>query len=259
MSEAVASSLWESLGVPALEFHWRALLLSAFTCSLIVQTSQRLSPYFFPKTYPQLRHSQQLNWDVHVVSTVHATTIVALSVPLLFHEGLLQDKVFGYDTYAGNVYAVACGYFLWDTIHSIRHFKDFGLGFVFHGICSFSVFIFSFDKLNMTGSIYQLVNGIVLLVAFFCVRIVFGIYMSWQTYLSVLPVIDRVPTHLIFIYTAANIVLNSLNLFWFYKMIQMVQRRFKGGSSRSSSSTSSASSKGRKEMTKSSLKGRKEQ
>ncbi|KAG0244744.1 hypothetical protein BGW41_006302 [Actinomortierella wolfii] len=110
------------------------------------------------------------------------------------------------------------------------------------------------DKLNMTGSVYQLVNGIMLLFTFFSVRIVFGLYMSRQTYLSVMQVIDRVPTHLIIIYSVANVVLNLLNQFWFYKMVQMVQRRFRAGPS--------SSAKGRIEKAKQqqpSLAERKEQ
>lgn len=82
------------------------------------------------------------------------------------------------------------------------------------------------DKLGMTGTIYQLINGIVLLVVFFGARIVFGMYMSYQTYLNVMPVIAQIPWHLIVIYSAANVVLNTLNLFWFYKMIESLMRRF---------------------------------
>ncbi|KAF9193970.1 hypothetical protein BGZ50_006814 [Haplosporangium sp. Z 11] len=180
----------------------------------------------FPATYPKLHGAKKLNWDVHVVSSAHSIIIVILSTPLLWNETLMQNKIFGYDFYAGQVYAIACGYFLWDTIHSIRHMKEFGLGFVFHGFCSFSVFIFSFDKLGMTGSIYQLINGIVLLSVFFCARIVFGLYMSYQTYLNVLPVLEQVPWHLVIIYSVANVVLNALNLFWFYKMIESLMKRF---------------------------------
>jgi len=82
------------------------------------------------------------------------------------------------------------------------------------------------DKLGMTGTIYQLINGIVLLVVFFGARIVFGMYMSYQTYLNVMPVIAQIPWHLIVIYSAANVVLNTLNLFWFYKMIESLMKRF---------------------------------
>lgn len=46
---------------------------------------------------------------VHVVSTVHALTIVTLAAPLLWNDNLTQNKIFGYEFYAGQVYAVCCG------------------------------------------------------------------------------------------------------------------------------------------------------
>ncbi|KAF9967622.1 hypothetical protein BGZ70_008833 [Mortierella alpina] len=260
----MGDSILSTLGVSALEHHWTTLLYSAIGCSLIVHLSQTVCPRLFPNTYPQLAKAKKLNWDVHVVSSVHAIAIVLLSTPLLWNETLMQNKIFGYDFYAGQVYAIACGYFLWDTIHSIRHMKEFGIGFVFHGFCSFSVFIFSFrpflqyygsvflmfelstpflnihwfmDKLGLTGSIYQLINGVVLLVVFFGARIVFGIYMSYQTYLNVMPVLDQIPWHLIVVYSAANVVLNTLNLFWFYKMIESLMKRFSPSSKNRRAST----------------------
>ncbi|KAG0358180.1 DUF887-domain-containing protein [Gamsiella multidivaricata] len=250
----MATNVLDSLGVATLSNHWTTLLASALVCNIIVQLSGLISPMLFPGTYPKLQGAKKLNWDVHVVSSVHAITIVLLSAPLLWNETLIKNKVFGYDFYAGQVYAVACGYFLWDTLHSIRYMKEFGIGFVFHGICSFGVFIFSFrpflqyygsvflmfelstpflnihwfmDKLSMTGSIYQLINGIILLAVFFSARIVFGLYMSYHAYVSVMDVLHQVPWHLIIIYSAANVVLNSLNLFWFYKMIESLMKRFK--------------------------------
>ncbi|KAF9111008.1 hypothetical protein BGX27_005514 [Mortierella sp. AM989] len=244
----------DSLGLAVLENHWKTLLGSALACNFIVQLSQLICPMLFPATYPKLLGARKLNWDVHVVSSVHAIVIVFLSVPLLWNETLLKDKIFGYDFYPGQVYAVACGYFLWDTVHSIRHLKEFGIGFVFHGICSFSVFILSFrpflqyygsvflmfelstpflnihwfmDKLGMTGTIYQLINGIILLALFLGVRIVFGIYMSYQTYQTAILVVDQIPWHLIIVYSVANVVLNSLNIYWFYKMIESLMKRFR--------------------------------
>ncbi|KAF9120448.1 hypothetical protein BGW39_011373 [Mortierella sp. 14UC] len=255
----MTSSILDTLGVATLEHHWTTLLSSAFVCGVIIQLSQLICPILFPATYPKLQGSKKLNWDVHVVSTVHALVIVTLAAPLLWNENLTQNKIFGYEYYAGQVYAVCCGYFLWDTIHSIRHIKDFGIGFVLHGICSFSVFIFSYrpflqyygsyclmfelstpflnihwfmDKTGLTGSIYQKINGIFLLTVFFCVRIVFGFYTSYVCLIEVLKVLDLVPMHLRIIYACANIALNSLNVFWFYKMVASLGRRFSGPSKR---------------------------
>jgi len=184
---------------------------------------------------------------------VHSLVIIFGSATVLTDNELMKDKVFGYDRNAGNVYAIACGYFLWDACTSIKHVNEFGLSFVFHGLTSFAVFIFSFrpilnyygavflmyelstpflnihwfmDKLGKTGSRLQLVNGIILLLAFFSARIVFGYIMSYKAYVSVMAVIDEVPTFLCILYGAANVVLNGLNVIWFYKMIDSLIRRF---------------------------------
>ncbi|KAF9350378.1 hypothetical protein BGX26_011429 [Mortierella sp. AD094] len=250
----MVNAFLDSLGLGVLDNHWKTLLGSAVACNFIVQLSQLICPALFPATYPKLQGAKKLNWDVHVVSTVHAITIVFLAAPLLWNETLMKNKIFGYDYYAGQVYSVACGYFLWDTLHSIRHMKEFGIGFVFHGLCSFSVFMLGFrpflqyygsvflmfelstpflnihwfmDKLGMTGSIYQLVNGVILLSLFLSVRIMFGIYMSYQTYQTAILVIDQIPLHLIIVYSLANVILNSLNIYWFYKMIESLMKRFR--------------------------------
>ncbi|RUS25770.1 DUF887-domain-containing protein [Jimgerdemannia flammicorona] len=250
---SLLQSVFESVGLPALTHHWHILLLSTFACNLIFQFSVALSPILFPKTYPQLKGFKRVNWDIHVVSMAHCIVIILGSVPMLWDPALSKDKVFGYSPWAGNVFAIACGYFLWDTCTSIKYIKQQGAGFVFHGVSSFSVYIFSYrpflnyygapflmfelstpflninwfmDKLGMTGSIAQLINGFFLLSTFFFARLVFGFYMSFQTYLDVLAVIDRVPMFLCIIYSLANVVLNLLNTYWFWQMVKSLARRF---------------------------------
>ncbi|RUS22129.1 TLC domain-containing protein [Endogone sp. FLAS-F59071] len=245
---------FESLGLATLAYHWHIILLSNLACNLIFQTSIALSPFVFPKTYPKLQGFKRANWDIHTLSMVHCITIVLGALPMLWDPDLLQDRVFGYSSWAGNVFSIACGYFLWDIFTSLRYWKEQGIGFVFHGICSFTVYILSFrpflnyygavflmfemstpflninwflDKLGMTGSPAQIVNGIFLLLTFFWVRLVFGFYMSYRTYVDVSAVIDRVPTFHCVVYGVANVVLNFLNVYWFGLMIKSLSRRFK--------------------------------
>lgn len=94
------------------------------------------------------------------------------------------------------------------------------------------------DKLGKTGSTLQYINGIILLSTFFGVRICYGWYMvrlvvnrlNESTLISVYTdlqsygfmhtlweVKDQVPK--VFTYTlfAGNIILNSLNLFWYVR------------------------------------------
>lgn len=117
-----------------------------------------------------------------------------------------------------------------------------------------------FDKLNMTGSRAQLINGLVLLATFFCSRLVWG---PWQSFLVTRDAIRayfylrskpmalesialqhanstltdmsfawssgaEVPAWLVLVYAASNVVLNTLNFYWFSKMITAIRKRFTG-------------------------------
>ncbi|KAI2621052.1 DUF887-domain-containing protein [Hypoxylon sp. NC1633] len=117
-----------------------------------------------------------------------------------------------------------------------------------------------FDKLGMTGSRAQLYNGLMLIFTFFSCRLVWGTYQSflvardlWMGLQSAAPLLativpddplgatlpsqyadtmqyvsesTTIPLWLAAIYTGANLTLNSLNFYWFFKMIDAVRRRF---------------------------------
>lgn len=123
-----------------------------------------------------------------------------------------------------------------------------------------------FDKLNMTGSRPQLYNGILLLATFFGCRLVWGTYQSIRVYQDVWAALQSpgpalpftgvtdgvkmgmgaigggggeknaeimrfagdstVPIWLACTYLGSNTVLNTLNFYWFGKMIEAVKKRF---------------------------------
>ncbi|KAI1079403.1 TLC domain-containing protein [Whalleya microplaca] len=117
-----------------------------------------------------------------------------------------------------------------------------------------------FDKLGKTGSRAQLYNGLMLIFTFFSCRLVWGSYQSvlvardvWvgvhskPTVLATLAPEDAanatfplrytetmqfvsesssVPIWLAAIYMGSNLTLNSLNFYWFFKMIDAVRKRF---------------------------------
>lgn len=127
-----------------------------------------------------------------------------------------------------------------------------------------------FDKLHMTGSRAQWYNGILLLASFFSCRLLWGTYQSIRVYQDVwaglhhtgppfaslhadasgpggldaqLPLgadmgmmrfahDSRVPVWLATTYLGSNVVLNSLNFYWFGKMIETVKKRFRGPADR---------------------------
>ena len=117
------------------------------------------------------------------------------------------------------------------------------------------------DKLEMTGSTIQLVNGIFLLVSFFGARIIYGSYISVsmfydiyralmfyrehpntppleksvfafdanplsQEILKYAPATAYLPTLLWTSYIASNATLHILNFYWFGQMIKALRKRF---------------------------------
>jgi hypothetical protein len=122
-----------------------------------------------------------------------------------------------------------------------------------------------FDKVGMTGSTAQLINGLVLMISFFGSRLVWGPLNSIRVFNDLWKVLqfqetiegkawlkapvspstaismgeagkasreifrftpEPVPVWLAATYFGANTCLTGLNVYWFYKMIQTIRARF---------------------------------
>ena len=99
------------------------------------------------------------------------------------------------------------------------------------------------DKLDLTGSIYQLINGFALVGTFFGCRLIWGTYSSvlvfkdiFAVYANPPPLLSgtdhpflgkEVPLWLAVVYLGSNLVLNALNFYWFSRMILTVAARFR--------------------------------
>ncbi|KAI8821190.1 TLC domain-containing protein [Chytriomyces cf. hyalinus JEL632] len=242
-------SLLESLGVGALEKHWKVVVLSAVFWQAMFVMAGLVSTAMFP-AYRSWKKNKQWDWRMRIVSFFNAIIITSVAFPMLFDASLYENKLWGYNQYSGDVNAVVVGYFAWDIYVSILMGDA---GFIIHGIAAFSVYFFSFkpfiqyygavfimyelstpflnihwmcDKVGWTGSTLQFVNGILLLAVFFACRLVFGLYQSFNFFVSLYEQFDQIPLHLVVIYSICNFVLNSLNIFWFFKMVDSVHRRF---------------------------------
>ncbi|CAO0797350.1 unnamed protein product [Mucor circinelloides] len=158
-SVAVSSSTFgdilDQLSLSTLRYHWQSVLTSAVVFAIIYEISRIFSPVLFPKTFQFFKGYNGPNWHVHVVSTVHCLVVVLGSFFIFGDNSLSQDRVFGYVRWAADIYSISCGYFLWDTIIAIYFYKYQGISMVFHGVASFSVFIFSFRPfVNYYGAIF---------------------------------------------------------------------------------------------------------
>lgn len=87
------------------------------------------------------------------------------------------------------------------------------------------------DKLGMTGSTAQLVNGIMLVITFGCSRLVWGTYQSMRMYQDIWTAFKTsvglpVPPWLAVAYVVSNTTLSVLNFYWFGRMITTLRKRF---------------------------------
>ncbi|KAH8730749.1 TLC domain-containing protein [Phaeosphaeriaceae sp. PMI808] len=253
-----------------------------------------LSRYFFPRIYPSFNARTKLNWDVHIVSFVQSVLICSMALWVMWADDErnsmdTKERVYGYTGASGLIQAFAGGYFLWDLVITLQNMDIFGIGMLFHAISALCVFFLGFrpfvnfyatnfilyelsspflnihwfcDKLNMTGSTLQFVNGIALLFTFFSCRLCWGTYQSIRVFSDIFRAYtagtvtltdssfgrlnnstivgnaafkydilhfadgQSVPLWLAAAYLASNITLNGLNWFWFGKMIETLRKRF---------------------------------
>jgi hypothetical protein len=264
--------------------------------------SPAVSSYLFPRIYPSFNARTKMNWDVHVVSFVQSTLICILALWVMWadterNEMNTTERTHGYTgawrllSVGSDGHSAECADFR--NRHAVpRHLRALRLllrlrkhpvkvgkptltrsqrpfvnyyatTFILYELSSPFLNIHWFcDKLNMTGSTIQFVNGIVLLITFFSCRILWGSYMSinvfgdvWHAYKAG-PVIltdpqsgklnsntvvgnagfkhdvmqfadgQYIPLWLAATYLASNLILNGLNWFWFNKMIETLRKRF---------------------------------
>ena len=108
----------------------------------------------------------------------------------------------------------------------------YGINFVLYELSTpFLNFHWFMDKLGMTGSTAQLLNGVTLIASFGGSRLIWGTYQNvkmysdiWEAYHTAggLPV----PTWLAGVYMLASATLTGLNVVWFGKMIKALRSRF---------------------------------
>ncbi|KAJ1966153.1 hypothetical protein IWQ62_002496 [Dispira parvispora] len=211
--------MFEAVGLPKLTDHWHLVVLSTLACVVVDKLSATVSPLLFPKSFRRMKPFQQANWHIHVVSMVHCLFAIYFCIPLINHPRLTYDTMYGYWPYFSDGVAITLGYRPFLNAYG-PIFLMFEMSTPFLNIHWFM------DKLGLTGSVYQMVNGVLLLVAFFLSRLVFGIYWAGYFYLDVYHNWHRIPTYLALMYVIGNISLNLLNMYWFTKMITAVQSRF---------------------------------
>jgi len=226
--------------------------LSSVFWFFIMFISRRIFPILVPQTYNKLSPKQYM-WDIRFVALIHGIFISITSIFIVTDTSLWSDTIWSSNEYSLDIIAIAVGYFFWDSIVSLFYVKEFGSAFVLHGILCFCAYLFALqpflnyyagvfllyelstpflqlhwflEKMNLKGiwQNVQMLNGILLIVVFFIARLIMGLYNSYTFWVSFLAAYNNLPKFLFYFYTIANTILNSLNVYWFYKMIRLVIR-----------------------------------
>ncbi|GAA5916304.1 hypothetical protein JCM6882_001076 [Rhodosporidiobolus microsporus] len=174
------------------------------------------------------------------------------------------DPLYGQALREQRLNAMAVGYFFWDAFVTAKHIRTQGLGFFLHGFGCFTAFLFTlrpflmwcgpnfliwefstiflnahwlFDKLKMTGSWAQLINGLCLVATYISARLLYGTYNSFVLWRLLLPSASdfsakaatarATPLWIRVLYLCLNILMNGLNFFWFRLMLLALLKRFK--------------------------------
>ncbi|CAO1621789.1 unnamed protein product [Sympodiomycopsis kandeliae] len=253
-----------SFGSPLLATHLPLALASlAFWVALhfasILATPLVYSPY------KKLPKRTRIQWHVHFVAFVHACVITPMAAYQWYavradgglnggNHPLAINRTYGYTKEAGNVYAIALGYFAWDVVVSALF--D-GPAFIAHGVVAMLAFTFVYhpvfmydglgfllwelstpflnihwflDKMGKTGTNLQLINAVFLLSTYVLARLTFGVYNSYSWFMATnfpsTPIVPAIPIGLRLFYSIGNVTLNTLNFIWFRAMIAAVQKRF---------------------------------
>ena len=233
--------LWECLPL---------ILASWFFFTCLSGASRYLGPSFFPQVFSKLtpaeKRKMRLTWPHHTVSLVHALIVSILAFRAIILKELPSDPVWGYSESVMRMVAFSAGYFLWDLKVSIHYWKFYGSAFLMHALMASSSMVVSFrpymhyyapfyllyevstifvnghwflGKMGLEGSRLQLVNDVLLILAYLVIRIVLG----WWISVHALSVIyqNRAETSpvMMIIYGGSILLSNCLNAHWFRKLL----------------------------------------
>ncbi|KAM0754990.1 hypothetical protein T439DRAFT_377387 [Meredithblackwellia eburnea MCA 4105] len=246
------TSLCHVAGVPRLASHIPTVLYSCTFFFAVQGASQWLSARLFPEQFGKFSKRTRLDWGLHSTGWVHALIVT----PLCFYfirnpsPSLVLDPIFGFSPVEEQLFAFSGGYFLYDLLISVALVRTHGVPFLLHATSCCFIFFKAFtpflngmspnfliwelstiflhphwfmDKLGMTGSTLQLVNGGLLLGSFFGARICYGGLMTYRLW----NLLDdpRISPAMRWGFRTANLALCGLNISWFRLMVLSVKKR----------------------------------
>ena len=210
----------------------------------------------------QMSNVERKKWEANVLGILFSLTAGPLGVYYSIYPQNpdVFTNIYGKSPDITLLMDYAAGYFLYDIIVSVIYFDTatfiHGLAcFLVYGLCNypnsfihqtgsfFLIFEFSTPFLNLRNIMLQLkqtktplftICTYMFALTFFVLRIFVGIprsYIFWQDILDLLfynrmnNLNPKHPIIIVYYMLLANIILNGLNIFWAYKIIQSVTKK----------------------------------
>ncbi|EKD16717.1 uncharacterized protein L3040_001456 [Drepanopeziza brunnea f. sp. 'multigermtubi'] len=258
LKEAV-TPLCEYLHLGSLPFHIHEVLFACSFYHIIFEHLARpLSNWLIPYRYNHLSYESKLRWNMHYDErrnmdleermwgyTGAAALVQALAVGYFLFDLVVMVRYL--DVFGLGMLAHAFSCLVTYTLGFRPIFNYYGCVFMLYELSTpFLNMHWFFDKMGMTGTKAQLYNGLALLTVFFSCRLVWGAYSSFNVYRDVWNALhlhrsaktwgnegvmqfagDRsLPAWLVVLYMSGHVTLQTLNVWWFGKMIAAVKKRF---------------------------------
>eukprot|EP01023_Acetabularia_acetabulum_P031766 TRINITY_DN29728_c0_g1_i2.p1 TRINITY_DN29728_c0_g1~~TRINITY_DN29728_c0_g1_i2.p1 ORF type:complete len:284 (+),score=27.14 TRINITY_DN29728_c0_g1_i2:42-854(+) len=189
-----------------------------------------------------------------VVGAAHNIIQIPLSLYVLQEKKLWENTMHNTSTASEFLVMISCGFFLHDLVMCLMRVQEDGVQFFLHGLACCTAYTFgcvtglmhwygaaflmwelSTPFLHLRWILYKLGlqetkiyfwNGVLLFVSFFFARNVFGLWTSKIWFDALIKEVTHphegsLKLPILIPLSAANICLNILNFFWFYKLCRV--------------------------------------
>eukprot|EP00879_Flechtneria_rotunda_P026407 GHRR01028156.1.p1 GENE.GHRR01028156.1~~GHRR01028156.1.p1 ORF type:complete len:214 (+),score=55.67 GHRR01028156.1:572-1213(+) len=193
------------------------------------------------------------------VSMVHNAVQIPIAVLVLLDPAVNHNTIYGHTHLSTLMCLISSGYFVYDLIVILLRFNHEGFAFLIHAVCCLFVYAYAVYSwyLHFFGAGFllwelstpflhmrwfmlksgasttrkYLVNGLLLVLTFFLCRPVWGTWLSYKFFVDTevelrSPRLGGFPAGGIWGYRVANVALNLLNYYWFWKIASKALQLF---------------------------------
>lgn len=189
---------------------------------------------------------------VRIIGCLHLIIQLPLALAVLRDPAMQSDRLYSTSPRSQLMLCISAGYFLHDLFLCVTRFSEWGPAYLIHALLCFTLYVYGaltnclhfygamfllwesstpcvyvrwcLHKLGKADSRMYIVNGIAMVATFVLCRNIFGIAMSidfMRTTAMELasPRPGGISVPIIWLYRVANVILNTLNAVWAYKMV----------------------------------------